>query len=274
MSYEFDPRRSYRMPTHFGPLPGPRQRPEGGFHPADTGQRSVGIWASFDAERAQIADLLPPGFVPAEAPDLTIEIKSMTNIGWLAGRGYNVVTVSTAVRREAASDDQPSEGRFKLVLWENHADPIITGREELGYPKVYAEIDDVVIDGDSARAAASWDGFTFLELDVAGLGDHTSPAPGGPSFHMKYLPRTGVAAGHEVVQTILTPPGQGPLEVVERRSGTGSVHVNAGTWEQLPTLVNIVGALAVLRLGGQRGAGFFRTAGTTDLRDQIVIPTP
>lgn len=266
MSYSFDPQRAYRMPTHFGPNPGPRQRVVGGFHPDDHDQRSTAVWATFAADRDQIAALLPEGFAPSADPDLTVEIKNMTNIGWLAGRGYSVVFVTTGVTYAG------EEGRFKLVLWENAADPIITGREELGYPKVYAEIPDLVIEGDSVRASASWDGFTFLELDVTGVHpDASAAAPGGPSYHLKYIPRAGTVGAADLSQVILTPPGQGPLTVVSRDGGAASLRFSTATWEQLPTLVNIVNGLAGLRLGDCRGAGLVRTAGTTDLREQRIV---
>lgn len=272
MSYALRSDRGYRMPTHFGPLPGPRQAPTGGPHALDTGERSTLIWASFGVDADQLASLLPDRFEPATDPDITVEIKNMTNIGWLAGRGYSVATITAGVRR-TMNDDHPRDGRFKLILWENEADPIITGREELGYPKVYGEVSTIQEgpDGGSATAAVSWDGFTFLELEVTDLTDQPLAAPGGASFHTKYIPRTGTAGGHDVVQTILTSPGQGPLEVLERRSGTGDVRFTAGTWQQLPTLVTIVATLADLRLGAVRGAGLARTLGMTDLRDQLVI---
>lgn len=266
MSYALIPGRGYRMPTHFGPNPGPRQQVAGGFHPDDVGQRSTGIWATFAAERAEIAALLPEGFEPSAEPDLTIEIKNMTNIGWLAGRGYSVVFVTTGVSYQGA------EGRFKLVLWENAADPIITGREELGYPKVYAEIPELVLAGETAHASASWDGFTFLELDLTGVHpDAGALPPGGPSYHLKYIPRAGTVDETDLSQVILTPPGQGPLTVVSREGAVGSARFNTATWEQLPTLVNIVNGLAALTLGECRGAGVVKTAGTTDLRDQRVV---
>lgn len=269
MSSTFRSDRAYRMPTHFGPLPGPRQAPSGGYRPLDTTQKTTLIWAAFEADAEQVQTLLPDGFRPTEKPDLSVEIKTMTNIGWLAGRGYNVATITTGVRRDPTHDDHPTEGRFKLVLWENLADPIITGREELGYPKVFGDIENVVVDDDRARSAVSWGGFEFLELEVSGLGSVEASAPGGDSFHLKYVPRTG--RGQEVTETILTPAGQGPLSIDERLGGVGRLTITRGTWEQLPTLVTIVDGLADLRLGACLGAGLTRTTGTTDLRDQVVI---
>lgn len=269
VSYSFAADRSYRMPSHFGPNPGPRQRPDGGLRGLDQSVRSILIWASFEADREQVAALLPFGFEPSRDADLTVEIKKMTDIGWLAGRGYSVITVTTGVTYTGGSE--PEDGRFKLVLWENAADPIITGREEIGYPKVFADIPDISIDGETARGSASWDGFGFLDLEVSGLDAPAEPAPTGRSWHLKYIPRAGTVGQHDLVQTILTPPGQGPLEVLERRGGSGTVAFHSATWEQLPTLVNIVNSLAALRLGSCRAAGLTRTAGGTDLIHQVIV---
>jgi hypothetical protein len=266
VSYRFEDARSYRMPTHFGPAPGPRQRPEGGYYPTDGALRTELIWASFEADAAQVAALLPEGFEPSERPDVSLELKKMTNIRWLAGRSYSVVTVTTEVVRDGVS------GRFKLVLWENLADPIITGREELGYPKMYAEIPDIVRERDRAVGSAAWDGFTFLDLEVSDLG--ATPfvaAPTGPSWHMKYIPRVGEMGGHDLLQVVLTPEGQGPPVLADRLSGIGSATFHRATWEQLPTLVNIVNGLADLTLGECFSAGLLHAEGGTDLRSQLVV---
>jgi hypothetical protein len=54
-------------------------------------------------------------------------------------------------------------------MWENLADPIITGREEIGHPKLYAEIPELRIVQGAHHCAASWMGFKFLEMEVAAL---------------------------------------------------------------------------------------------------------
>lgn len=270
MSYSFAPDRGYRMPTHFGPIPGPRQAPAGGPHPVDEGVRATIAWASFAADSDQVAAVLPAGFEPSAEPDVTVEIKNMTNIGWLAGRGYSVATVTTGIRWTGAGE--PVDGRFKLVLWENAADPIITGREELGYPKLYAEIPELRFEGDTVTASASWDGFTFLELAVTGLvPDAAALAPAGPSYHLKFIPRAGTMGEHDLNQVILTPPGQGPLRVAERLGGDGTAAFTTGTWQQLPTLVSVVDGLAALTLGPCIGAGLLRTEGGTDLAHQVIV---
>ncbi len=269
MSYRFDGVSGYRRPTHFGPSLGPRQGPAGRTHDPDEGQRATLIWVSHAVRREQVAAILPEGFDPAETPDLTVEVKNIRNIAWLAGRGYSVATVSTGVRWLGGGAAQ--DGRLKLVLWENMADPIITGREELGYPKVFGDIPDIAESHGEARGAVSWSGYTFLDVAVDSLATSSGGPPGGPSYHLHYMPRIGQPGVHGLSQTILTPPGQGALNVVERQAGHGRAQFRAGTWEQLPTLKNIVDGLAGLDLGDCLGAGLVRTEGSSDLRRQIIV---
>ena len=55
----------------------------------------------------------------------------------LAGHGYNLTGVSVPTRFHG--EKGVVEGNLLLVMWENHADPIITGREQLGYSKIFDE---------------------------------------------------------------------------------------------------------------------------------------
>ncbi|MGH2266647.1 hypothetical protein ACQ1Z3_16255, partial [Enterococcus faecalis] len=63
----------------------------------------------------------------------------MTEIDWLAGRGYTMIHVSWPARFDGMRDR--ATGRFLAVVWESLADPIITGRDEIGHPKLYADVD-------------------------------------------------------------------------------------------------------------------------------------
>jgi acetoacetate decarboxylase len=54
-------------------------------------------------------------------------------VDYLAGRGYNIVFVTVAAKFSGNKDKL--EGDYVLVIFENDAIPIITGRELLGAPK-------------------------------------------------------------------------------------------------------------------------------------------
>jgi len=64
-----------------------------------------------------------------------------------------------------------ASGRFLAVVWENLADPIITGRGEIGHPKLHAEIAEPCLSDGAQICAAGWMGFRFLDLTVSEVRD-------------------------------------------------------------------------------------------------------
>lgn len=261
-----------RMPVHFGATPGPRQTITGGSHDLADSPHATSIWVQHTVDRGQIASLLPPGFVPGPVADLMIEVRNLTNITWLAGRGYSIVTLSTSVAWIGGA--QPVAGRFQLVLWENMADPIISGREELGFSKLYAEIPDLDVLPARAAGRALWDGFQFLDVAVDELRDVAPNAyapPSGPGFHWKYMPRTQEWGEHDVSCIVVTPPTAGTRRLLETRLGQGRANFRRASWEQLPTLVHVVNPLADLELGTCLAAGFSRSVGGKDFSDQQFV---
>ena len=164
MSYTFQPDQMYRMPTHFGPATGPRRGPGGRKFLCEDNPKSTTIKVSFLSNAKQIEALLPPGFTLHGDPVVTVSATYMKEIEWLAGRGYNVLGVTIPARFSGQNDQ--AVGPFLTVLWENLADPIITGREELGFSKIYCELPEIRISGNSASSSASWLGFNFLDINV------------------------------------------------------------------------------------------------------------
>ncbi|MEO8451781.1 MAG: acetoacetate decarboxylase family protein, partial [Gemmatimonadota bacterium] len=138
MSYVLRPDRLYMMPTHFGPSCGPRQGPEGERFTAARPAKQVKYGVSFRTSREQLDELLPPGFQVEGDPIVTVEASYLTELAWLAGRGYNIVSVRFPALFQGKRDR--ASGPFLAVLWENLCDPILTGREQLGYSKLYADI--------------------------------------------------------------------------------------------------------------------------------------
>ena len=169
MTYHFERGKLYRMPTHFGPAPGPRQMPpEANADPTRSPRKTL-VAASFLSDSQSLERHLPPGFALVGEPVVTVEFHYMTDIDWLAGRGYTMIHVWWPARFDGERDH--AEGRFLAVMWENLADPIISGREEIGHPKLYAEIDALRTVQGAYHSAAGWMGRRFLEVDVAALRD-------------------------------------------------------------------------------------------------------
>ena len=91
---------------------------------------------------------MPEHFEVGAEPVVSVSASYMTEIEWLAGRGYNVLGVSFPAIFNGERDR--AEGGLLTVLWENLCDPILTGREQLGFSKIYCELPEpVVLRGDT-----------------------------------------------------------------------------------------------------------------------------
>ena len=112
--YKFQPGKLYRMPTHFGPSPGPRQD-EGGhkFDNRDS-PKTTTVSVSYLTNRQQLDALLPERFEVGADPVVTVSASYMKEIPWLAGRGYNTLGVSFPAVFRGQRDQ--ATGSFLLVL--------------------------------------------------------------------------------------------------------------------------------------------------------------
>ncbi len=277
MSYRLQPGARYRMPTHFGPAPGPRQRLDDSRWRGRPSPLQTTLWADFAASAGQLEPLLPECFEPDGPPRLRVRFRYLSRIAWLAGRGYNILDLAVPVVHRPAGGGEAVRGDLVLVLWESLADPIVTGREDLGYAKLYAEIPPArgaAEDGHLA-AQASWDGFTFAELTMDGIGPPQPPGSGDADaalLHLRYLPETGAGAGAAVSEVTVTPPAYPERKVLDRRAGTTArVRFHAGDFDRLPTLFHITGRLAELDLAAATACGSVTTLGGKDLSDQYTL---
>lgn len=261
-----------RMPALFGRQGGPRQRhdrDEG--YPANVGS-TLATWVAARADADALAALLPSGFALGE-PLLIVEAISLSGIPWLAGRGYEMLLVSTPVTYTAGALRQ--HGRLELVTWEDRPDAIISGREELGWNKVYADTMTryTAADGSTIRYTAAWGGTKFFELDVT----LNQPIPTlsswrkGGLMHYRVIPRTGQWGAVEVEQVTVHSVSPAPTSLRSLRSGTGSFRFLPSGFEELPSLCHIVNRLAAIELGEVVDAGQVRTASWSDVHDITVL---
>lgn len=275
MGYGFAEGGIYRMPTHFGPTPGPRQRPDGSrWERADT-PAATSVWVRFLTRPEQLRGHLPPGFELGEQAGVTVEARYLRDVEWLGGRSYNILSVSFDAVCVGATETV--RGRLQAVVWEDSPDAIVSGREELGIPKLYAEIPAATVseaDGTrSVRGSAGWGDHTFVEIEASGLVEAPAAEPAEvlPNLQYKYVPRTGEWGEADVAYPVMT-----PAEVPNRRTlldlrGEGRVSFLPAEWSRLPTLCHIVDALAALEVVSYQGAGMSETIGGKDLRDQRII---
>lgn len=280
MPYPLDKGVMYMMPTHFGPNTGPRRGPDGrGFACSDNPKKMVHS-VSFLSKADQLNRLLPPGFSLSGEPVVTVFHEQLKEVEWLAGRGYNTLGVTFPVRYEGAQDR--AAGPFLAVLWENLADPILTGREQLGFSKIYCELPEPVLRSYETQITASWLGFRFMDMRLSGMTDVDKadfPPPLEETvddiaqglLHYKYIPKTGDWGVADAEYACLMPFG-GSNEVTERFwRGDGTVEFQKARWEDLPTQYQIVNTLAGLDVLEWRGATVTRSIGGKDLSDQRAL---
>lgn len=257
------------MPVGFGPFPGPRQIPSPGRREPAASRRttaSVTCATEWDA----IRKLLPACFEPGATPTVTVEVQQIENLDWLAGRGYTTLGVKFPATFRTGTE--VIEGDFLAVLWENLADPIISGREELGFAKLWCDIDETVRIGHRRKFAAGWLGHKFLEMEVEGLREASGPIPARrPLLHYKYVPKTGCPGEADTAYAVMT-PAENPELVVDRRlTAEGRFEFRESSWEELPTLFHIVNPLAGLPLKGFLSASLVYSHGGKDLSDQTIL---
>jgi acetoacetate decarboxylase len=238
--FRFEDDKTYRIPAHFG---GTVFDPEAKAYYHDV--MTLGYTYTTDGDR--LADYVPEGFELIRS-ELNVQFQQCRRVEWMAGSYYNLVQVGVPVRFKGEVDRL--EGSFALVVWENKTTPILTGRE-MGVPKIYADIEDLHIIGDTYRTRASYEGSTFLEMEMVGsqpVDERQAKSLGGDvnAFGWRYVPKVG-APGAELSQPILFPMR---FETESAWTGSGTLRWTAPTWEQNPTQWQIIKALAELPMLG------------------------
>jgi len=258
-----------RMPVAFGPCPGPRQdgfgRPHGGHGERTFTKASI----MFKTSRPYLQSLLPPTpsgsfrFRPRSTTFTfaSIFITTVGNMSWLGGGGYTHAGLYLHDVEYVKQDGTIVYGTYLPVMFENLADPILSGREELGMNKVYCEI-DVEENQDSYSARFSWRGTEFFHAQV----DEMSPeqpliTEGVPAdavaedyglLTYKYVPATGEPGKADVEYACVIPHAE---EAKVARQTVQSmlwahrlprVRFEARDWKSLPTLHHVSSALAAM----------------------------
>ncbi len=270
-----------RMPAGFGPTPGPRNLPADREHLRYTA-KSVSISITARTDHDALSAILPDALMLGEHALLNISVVQLRELGWLAGRGYNILALAVPVVSRA---DPSVSGNLLPVLWENLAEPILTGREEIGYPKIFADLPDPVYADGGCSGIARWDGFEFFNFEMRELRPEDPPSapPAAPPriFTHKYLPSTFKEGRADI--SYLT-SSNGPGEHREIRTGTepviehlggergkGSFAFRHARWEDMPTQFHIVNRLADLPLHGFQSARIVRRSGQGDASDQHIF---
>lgn len=276
MPFKMLPGKFYRMPVNFGQSLGPRQRGSDQVLFSEHGPKATNIAVYFRTNKKKLEALLPERFVMASDPIACVRATYLKEIPWLAGRGYNHMGLTIPATFKGKKD--LVTGEYLTVLWENLCDPIITGREDLGYPKIYCELPEPVVHAGKMHCTASWLGFKFMDLHISNLREATAKEIGQFSnpesegvLTYKYMPRTGEWGTADTEYVTLTPFKDPYKKVTELWMGDGSVQFHKATWEELPTLYNIVNVLSALKATEWLGITIVKTVGAKDYSDQRIL---
>lgn len=268
MPFQTNPGSRYRMPVMFGPAPGPRQHPDGRMWTPEEAGRMHARWmkVSYRTDAAKLEKLLPPGFNLRGEPIVSVSCAWFKNIYWVAGRGYGILSVDFPVSYQGKTER--IEGALCPIIWEGSPDAVLTGREELGFPKMFARFSDIDWKESERRASCdvAWYDHIFFDIALTDLVEEQNPtkklpgSDGGAQMYYKYMPRTSIGGrdGHDVayVTTSAAPAGSGGLASninfddfeYRRWTGSGVVNWHRATFEQLPLSFHIVNGLADLNI--------------------------
>ncbi|TKA80578.1 hypothetical protein B0A49_00630 [Cryomyces minteri] len=262
--WEKTPNIYWRMPVAFGPMPGPRQNIYG--VPRES-RESTFVTASikFKTSRTLLQNLFPPkssGWKfksPGTVAYASFSQTTLNNMEWLGGSGYKHIGLYIHGVEYRKKDGTVLSGAYLPILFENLTDPIVSGREELGMPKLYTAI-DVYRRSKSYRVATGWEGAAWGKFTWEGLEEFDASAESGaisgdnaedgilayrsiPSIGRE---NKGIA---EAEYTLFDPfkeekPTPKPLRVY--KAAKASFEIDGLDWDALPTLHHIISRLSEL----------------------------
>ncbi|GAB1734024.1 hypothetical protein NU195Hw_g6716t1 [Hortaea werneckii] len=287
-----------RSPLSFGPSPGPR-RPLGldPSHAAIQSLRKSNPEAfttysvRFRTSRTYLQNMLPPGFdfaTPGTKVYASISCTALDNMAWLGGKGYNHCGLYIHGVSYTKRDGSKLHGTYLPVLFENLTDPIITGRSELGMPKLFADINVAPgSNGSSCNISLSWRGAEFGNIEIASLAEDDSPmvngtthaepqrGPGPPPpppeqglFVYRYVPAVGEPGKADAEYPAFVPkvdPQPASPAPQSLKSTKARLQFSACDWQSLPTLHHIARDLAEIPIYGIEEAKLTKGYGVDDV---------
>ena len=285
MGFELDRKKMYTMPVGFGPTPGMMQNADGRRFLYGQLRHVTNHTLVYESNPAQLEKLLPPAFT-LDKPFVIVNHRMNRNLAWLAGRGYNLVSVTIPATFHGKKETV--KGCFMVAIWENEFDPILAGREQLGYVKTFAAIDDIVTYNDVSRAYASSYGFQFVRLkfhltrqpdNVAELKSILFDPENQGDMNYRYIPKTGDGFTAADVECITLNPSKikYPDDVTATLPepvvtyGTGWLKWNRPEFEDMPTQYHIIQGLDDMEIRRFVGAVRVDTANLADCFDVRVI---
>ncbi|KAE8311999.1 hypothetical protein BDV41DRAFT_540085 [Aspergillus transmontanensis] len=272
----------WRMPISFGPMPGPRQTHLG--VPRD-GTKSTFTTASikFKTSRTVLQNLFPPGrrgwrfTSPGTVAYASFAKTTLNKMEWLGGSGYSHIGLYVHGVEYVKKDGSSVKGTYLPILFESLTDPIVSGREELGMPKLYTSI-DIYRRATSYRIRTGWQGALWgnflledlVEVDPSSESGGISGEADAGMLAYKYIPKSGranknVPAEEHAVWDPFSEATPKPMPKRVYTTKKASFQIDALDWEQLPTLHHVISRLAEVPVYEVVGAKLVEGEGVPDV---------
>jgi Acetoacetate decarboxylase (ADC) len=256
----------WRMPTAFGPFPGPRQDVWGRRQPAPLERTFSTMSVKFRTSRTFLESLFPSESFRFKAASTVCQasfsVTTLNKMSWLGGEGYNHFGLYIHGVQYHKKDDTTLDGTYLPVLFENLGDPIVSDREEVGMPKLFCDI-DVQRQGKSSSMKASWRGATFAEISITDLNEDDAASERGTIggddsdglLVYRYVPAVGQPGKADAEYAVHVSHREEETEVLPTvntvwRSPNASIKMTAQDWKVLPTLHHITSVLAEIPVYG------------------------
>lgn len=236
--------------------------------------RTVTARIKFKTSGTLLRNLIPNEFYSFASKD-TVAVASLTlvshrNVEWLGNHGFDCVLLEFHGIDYTKADGTVVSGRYLPIMFENSADVISAGREDVAYPSVFSDIGVAETDDESFQADMSWKGIRWATIWLKDLKSATrqeSMTEKGVLVH-RYMPAVtdeapaGAGAG-AIEEDILivedpvvhaangegTTTSGGPTShktLSFKSSRRAGFTINPHNQKELPTLYHIVSRLAEL----------------------------
>lgn len=261
--YSLKPNMYWRSPTGFGPFPGPRQDFYG-RNLKDGAQRTFSTTSiKFKTSRTYLETLFPNAsfkfLSPATVCEASFSVTELDNMQWLGGKGYRHLGLYIhGVGYERQDGKGTIPGTHLAVLFESLTDPIVSGREELGMPKLFCDVDIDRSKPNEAHITASWRGAKFFdmhlpELAAADASSEAGTIGGNDSDYgilvWRYIPAVGQPGKADAEYAVVVPHAEEDVKSTVKsvlRSPPEKAGFKAASldWTRLPTLQHVAEGLA------------------------------
>ncbi|KAJ5080888.1 hypothetical protein N7456_013598 [Penicillium angulare] len=285
-----NPHMYWRQPIVFGPMPGPRQDHYGNDR-ALKSLESTFTTASikFKTSRTLLENLFPSdrySFIsPASVARASFSQTTLNGMDWLGGGGYRHIGLYIHGVQYKKENGEVLKGTYMPILFESLADPIVSGREELGMPKLYTAI-DLHERNNSFRLQTSWQGAVWGHFELEDLEDQDPAADKGTIggedddgiLVYRYMPKVGKNfKGEAEAEYPIFVPHANESKVVPskvtrlRRTKNAKVEIDGLGWDALPTLHHVVSRLAEIPIDEVIDAKITEGRGVPDVSSAMRI---